>query len=114
MHRLIMNPLNNLFIDHKDGNGLNNQKENLRICTQAQNIGNSIISKNNKSGIKGVCWDKARNKWRASITINNKHVHLGRFLNINNAKDAYIKAAKEYFGEFYCNRKEGIQFVTVS
>ena len=48
MHRIIMNCPDGKFIDHKDGNGLNNQKENLRICTKQQNSGNSKIPKTNK------------------------------------------------------------------
>ncbi len=101
MHRVIMKPPSYLQVDHKDGDGLNNQKENLRICTNQQNAGNSRIRKDNTSGIKGVTWYKRDKKWKAQIKINNKNKHLGYFSDKNKAKRVYIKAAKRHFGEFY-------------
>ena len=90
-----------LQVDHKDGNGLDNQKENLRICTQSQNLGNRGIMKSNTSGVKGVHWDKNAKKWRARLGMNGKRKCLGLFSNIDEAKNVYIKAAKEFFGEYY-------------
>jgi hypothetical protein len=101
IHRLIMNPPDDKVIDHKDGDGLNNQKSNLRICTQSQNNGNSKIRKDNTSGIKGVSWHKAGKKWGASISKSKKRIFLGLFSNIDDAKNVYEKEAKEYFGKFY-------------
>jgi hypothetical protein len=101
MHRVIMNPPSHLHIDHIDGNGLNNQKENLRICTGTQNQGNSKIRKDNTSDIKGVSWHKVNNKWVSHISINGKRKNLGYFSDKNEAKNAYTRAAKEHFGEFY-------------
>lgn len=106
MHRFIMNCPDDKLIDHKDGNGLNNQKENLRICTRSQNGGNSKIRKDNTSGIKGVRFKKHSNKWVANIKINNKIKFLGSFTDINDAKKAYDKAAKKHFRQFY---SEGIK-----
>jgi hypothetical protein len=107
MHRVIMNPPSHLQIDHKDGNGLNNQKENLRICTQSQNIGNRGVMKNNTSGVKGVHWDKNAKKWRARLGMNGKRKCLGIYDDLDEAKDVYIKAAKEFFGEYYNDTDNG-------
>lgn len=101
IHRLIMNCPNSKFVDHIDGNGLDNRKENLRICTRIQNSGNSKISKNNTSGVKGVRFKKESNWWVANIKINNKLKFLGSFPNMDDAKNAYTVAAKKHFGEFY-------------
>jgi hypothetical protein len=109
IHRFIMNPTSNLQIDHINGNGLDNRKENLRICTHQQNQYNKKLSKNNSSGIKGVHWDKSRNKWRAKIKINNKEKYLGRFKDRIEAKEVYTKFAKQYFGEFYSDGKKHLE-----
>jgi hypothetical protein len=101
MHRQIMNPPDNMLIDHINGNGLDNRKENLRICTRSQNNFNIIIPKHNTSGIKGVSFDKSKNKYIANIRVNNTTRHLGAFANKLEAKDAYTKAAKKYHKEFY-------------
>ena len=101
MHRIIMNPSDNMQIDHINGNGLDNRKENLRVCNRYQNGGNSRLSKSNISGIKGVSWNKKNKKWVAQICINSKQGNLGSFINKFEAKEAYEKAAKEYHKEFY-------------
>lgn len=106
MHRTVMNQTGNLYVDHKDSNGLNNQKNNLRICTQSQNNGNSKMRKDNKSGIKGVSWNKLNKNWVACITINYKKKHIGTFSNKLKAKEAYEIEAKKHFGKFYFNGKE--------
>lgn len=86
------------YIDHKDGNSLNNKIDNLREATQSQNVHNSPKRKNNKSGVKGVCWVK--NRWLAQIGVNNKNIVLGRFEKLEEAAKAYEHAAVLYFGEF--------------
>ena len=58
MHRLIMNPKKGFVIDHINGDGLDNRRENLRICSYSHNSMNSALKKGNKSGIKGVFWSK--------------------------------------------------------
>lgn len=95
-----MNVSSALQIDHIDGDGLNNTKQNLRICTQSENVMNQSIRSDNSSGYKGVWWDKQTNKWRAGIIISGKTVYLGRFDFLVNAARAYDFAAKELFGEF--------------
>jgi len=101
-HRLIMDVLEDRekIIDHKNGVKYDNRKENLRICTPQENVLNSKKPKNNKSGIKGVCWDKKNSKWLSQIRINNKNIFLGLYTNIEEAakmrKDAEIKLHGEF------------------
>lgn len=91
----------NHIIDHKNGNTLDNRRENLRICTYSENNRNrKQISSNNKSGYKGVSWDKQKNKWRTCLNINKKQKHIGFFNDIIEAAKAYNEAAIKYFGEF--------------
>jgi len=88
------------YIDHKDGNPLNNKIENLRAATQSQNMGNSKMSNKNTSGYKGVTWRKDTKKWLAQIMINGKHISLGSYAKKEEAADAYKNAAEKYFGVF--------------
>ncbi|MCG3797047.1 HNH endonuclease [Bacillus toyonensis] len=99
MHRFIMGQPSGLVVDHIDGNRLNNQRSNLRVCTQSQN------SKNQGSSIgtskyKGVHWDKEKNKWLAQIMIQRKNVFIGRYLTEEEAAYAYNQKAMELHGEF--------------
>ena len=86
--------------DHKNRNGLDNRRENLRACTPLQNSRNRGISKNNISGFKGVSFIASINKWRARITANGKSKFLGYFTSKELAACAYDLAAKKLFGEF--------------
>lgn len=102
MHRQIMN-LNTkdaLIIDHKNHNGLDNRKENLRVCTVLQNNRNRTSAKNSSSKYLGVGWFKLTNKWRAEIRVNKKKFSLGFFADENEAAMAYNNAAITHFGEF--------------
>lgn len=87
--------------DHINGNRLDNQKANLRVCDNKQNAWNSRY-KNNKSGYTGVSWDKGA--WQAKITFNRKFIYLGRFDTPEEAHEVYNQAAKKLRGEFYANR----------
>ena len=98
MHRIIMKEPKDLQIDHIDGNGLNNKKENLRIVTSSQNNMNRSKFKNSISKFKGVQFEN--NKWRSRIRLNKKLYHLGMFENEIDAAKAYNKAAKKLFGEY--------------
>lgn len=100
MHRTIMNTPAGMKTDHIDHDGLNNQKNNLRICTHAENLRNTRIRSDNASGLKGVCFDKINKKWRANIWLNGKQKNLGRFLTKNEARQAYKKASIKYYREF--------------
>lgn len=102
MHRLLMGFPKGKEIDHIDGNGLNNSRSNLRICSHKDNLRNRKINKNNKSGFKGVNYlaTKGKKKWRSYIYVNGKTINLGYYLTSQEAAEAYEKASKEYFGEY--------------
>lgn len=100
MHREIMKPPEDKEPDHINNNGLDNRRENLRICSRSQNQANRNKQYNNTSGYKGVSWHKWKRKWQALIGINNKWKHLGYYLTKQQAALAYNNAALEYFGEF--------------
>ena len=87
-------------IDHIDGNGLNNDVENLRAATRSQNGSNRGTQTNNTSGFKGVSWHKTSNKWQAVIKFDGKQRHLGYFDTPDAAHEAYKAAAKRLHGEF--------------
>lgn len=98
MHRAIMNTPAEMDTDHRDNNGLNNQRENLRVCTNTQNQANKNKQTNNTSGYKGVFWNNE--KWQARISIEGKKIHLGHFTNVEDAARAYDNAAKNIYGEY--------------
>jgi hypothetical protein len=100
LHRLIMKAEINQKIDHINGNGLDNRKENLRIVNQSQNGQNRDKQINNTSGYKGVTWHKQCNKWLAQINHKGKHYSLGLFETKEAAAKAYNEAALTYFGEY--------------
>lgn len=99
MHRLIMGfPKGG--VDHINGNKLDNRRKNLRLCNQSQNTANASKRSTNKSGYKGVSWNKRYSKWEAYLTKDYKHVFLGYFDDKDKAALAYNRKAKELFGEF--------------
>lgn len=70
MHRAILNfPPKPLEVDHINRNRLDNRRSNLRIVEKAVNLRNRGLSKNNWSGVKGICWDKTREKWQVLVTV---------------------------------------------
>lgn len=87
-------------VDHKDGDGLNNQRYNLRPATNSRNLANRGPQRNNTPGYKGVSYDKNRDKWFAQIKVMRKHINLGRFKTKEDAARAYNEAALKHFGEF--------------
>lgn len=101
MHRQLFGLTNpKSLIDHKDRNGLNNQRNNLRIATNTQNRANCKSSRNTSSKFRGVFWEKYAKKWRAHIRNEGIRKNLGLFEIESDAAVAYNKAAKLIFGEF--------------
>lgn len=96
LHRFLLHTPSHLQVDHIDGNGLNNQKNNIRNCTFKENIRNKIS--HGKTNYKGVCYNGKH--IRSVIFVNNKQLHLGYFKTELEAAKAYNIAANKYFGEF--------------
>lgn len=86
-------------VDHEDRNRLNNRSKNLRPATRQQNVGNTGLSRRNKSGFKGVSFNTKRQTWAAQIKINGKQTGLGHFTYPEAAARAYDRAALKHFGE---------------
>ena len=86
-----------LFIDHINGNKQDNRPENLQQISPQENARNAHMYIHNTSGINGVGWHKHHCKWRATITINNKHKHIGYFDTVEEAA-AERKAADIKYG----------------
>lgn len=100
MHRIVLKPKINEVCDHKDGNGLNNTKENLRICTRSQNSKNQKPKNGGSSLYKGVYFNKDTGKWLARITTNRNCKYLGLFGNEIDAAKEYNNEALKMHGEF--------------
>lgn len=100
LHREIMGSPDGVYVDHIDGNGLNNRRRNLRLATHAENQRNAALRVDNRSGFKGVFWYAATAKWVAKIQINGASKHLGYFDSAEAAHAAYCAAADLFHGEF--------------
>jgi len=88
------------YVDHIDCDKSNNKIENLRETTIHQNQWNKHLDCRNTSGIKGVSFDKRRNKWVAEIRNHNKKIFLGRFNNVAEAEKTVKIAREQIHGEF--------------
>lgn len=102
LHRYIMDTPKGLVTDHRDGNKLDNRKQNLQICTVKENSRKSQFRLTNKSGHSGVIWYPHHNynKWKATIIVDYKTINLGYFDDINDAIKVREQAELKYFGEF--------------
>lgn len=101
LHREIMGNPSGFTVDHIDHDTLNCRRDNLRVCTHAENQRNRRgPSKNSKSRIRGVSWDRSRSMWRACLRINGKQVQIGRFSDIGLATAAYETANRLHYGEY--------------
>jgi hypothetical protein len=104
MHRLIMKATNGkIKVDHIDGNTLNNQKHNLRMCESHQNNTNMLqLRSDNSTGYRGVSkyFYNGKKKWTACLSVKGKKFRLGYFDSPESAAHAFDKAAKELYGEF--------------
>ena len=102
-HRLIFMMFHGYFpkfVDHIDGNKLNNCIENLREVTHSQNMKNQKISISNTSGYKNVSWNKKQKKWRVALKINYKDKEIGYFKDIELADLVAQEARDKYHGKF--------------
>ena len=102
IHRFIMGlPFgDSREVDHIDGNPLNNQRANLRVCTGKENARNKRTPTKSRAGLKGVYWRESRKKWIAQITVNGVHTYLGSYNTPEEAHAAYCEAAPRYHGEY--------------
>ena len=101
MHRQIMGVCGvKNQVDHRNGNTLDNRKENLRAATNSQNQQNRQKAAGCSSRFKGV--SAYRHKWRAYIQLNGRRTHLGYFGTEEEAAETYARTALKVFGEFAC------------
>jgi len=98
LHRLLIGAQPGEYVDHANGDILDNRRRNLRICTNQENIRNRHgPTKGNSCGYRGVCFERG---WIARINIGHRTLFLGRFSSAQKAARAYDKAALYHFGEF--------------
>lgn len=83
-------------VDHKSGDGCDNRWINLRDVTKFDNMKNTRLRNDNKSGHHGIDWDKKRNMWRARVKVNNVTIYIGRFDNIEDAVQSRNRASLNY------------------
>lgn len=97
MHReLLQYPYGD--IDHENRNGLDNRRKNIRPCSRSQNIANTGIHKDTRTGLRGITRSHA--KWRARIVVGGREINIGSFTDKEAAARAYDAAALTHFGEF--------------
>jgi len=100
MHRIIMKFPVGLYVDHINGNGLDNQKLNLRLCTPHQSSLHRPNMKRGFSKYRGVCWHKRKKKWQAEIGHRGKLIYIGMYKTENDAAAAYNIEAERRFGDY--------------
>lgn len=105
LHRLIMNPPDDKVIDHINYDTTDNRKSNLRICTQSQNLMNSMKRIDNTSGHTGVYYNKRNKKWFSVITVNGEVINLGTYKDKNDAIKIRQQAERQYFGKYQNTKK---------
>lgn len=101
MHRHIAKCPRNMSVDHANGDGLDNRKSNLRVCTVQENNWNMRVqTKNKHSKYKGVTFCSYTKKFKAYYSMNDRQIYIGRFEDERSAGLAYNNAVKIAFGEF--------------
>lgn len=100
MHRVILDAPENKVVDHKNKNGLDNRRENLRLCSPGQNIRNSRTPRGSTTGYKGVTKRSGRKKFEVYINIGGRQKYIGCHDDPSEAARMYDRAARKYFGEF--------------
>lgn len=106
IYRYLLQPKENEVVDHINGKVWDNRRCNLRITSQQNNLINKAMQINNKSGVAGVCWDKARKRWAVEIRLKYVRVHLGRYDRIEDAVWARYVAEIQVFKEYRSTRND--------
>lgn len=89
------------FIDHVNMVRHDNSFSNLREANHSENACNQPVRCNNKAGLKGVCWNKRNQAWRAQISKNGQKYMLGHFRTPEAAHAAYVEAAQRLHRDFH-------------
>lgn len=105
LHRLVMNPNDVELIDHIFHKTYDNRKSQLRVCTINENACNMVLPSHNTSGVKGVRFHSRDLIWEAFITHHQKYIHLGRFVNKDDAIKARLDAELKYQKDFRFQNK---------
>lgn len=106
LHRIIVRADEHLVVDHINGNGFDNRRSNLRVCTRAQNNRHQLrVRGDNHSGFTGVYRSSTASvRWYAQIKVNGRAISLGSFGSFQEAMAARMAAEQRYFGEFAPSR----------
>lgn len=100
LHRLLLGAASGQLVDHRNHNGLDNRRANLRLCSPAENVANSGVCSRNTTGYRGVIRYKDRFRARIGTRSTPGYQHLGYFDDIWDAAQAYNAAAVERYGDF--------------
>lgn len=100
MHSFILGKKKGKEVDHIDGDGLNNQRKNLRFASHKENSRNCKLYKTNKSGHKGVSWHSFHKKWHVQCRVDSKNYHLGYYDNVEEAVKVYQRFSKKHHKKF--------------
>jgi hypothetical protein len=114
LHRHLLQPPADMYVDHINGNTLDNRKCNLRICTNAQNQMNARPHEDKKSKLpKGVCRAKSNPgyPYQVRLSWNGTRIQVGYFKTVEQAEAAYLKAVEFYHEQFafHISRKEEVK-----
>lgn len=93
-------PPERVEIDHENRDASDNRIDNLRLASRSQNNLNRGRLRNNRAGLKGVTFHKSMGRWRATISVDGRHKHIGYYPTPEEAHAAYVKAAYDFHGEF--------------
>lgn len=100
LHRFVIDAPDGVLVDHRNGDGLDCRRANLRQCDHFGNMQNARLSRANTTGFKGVTFHAKSQRWRAQIVEHRRYHFLGSFASAEGAALAYDAAARLYFGEF--------------